>query len=154
MGPLAQMLEMLPGNLGQAARSIDPKDAEDQLKLTEAIINSMTPGERRNPDVLNASRRRRIARGSGTEVQDVNRLIKQFREAQKMFKIIAKNRRAWIAPFVRLAWWPGEVSRPFRVPSPSRCRQAGSLLKTYQFGSSLFQGERFQWFEFVYAVLV
>ncbi len=91
MGPLAQLLEMLPGNLGQAARSIDPKDAEDQLKLTEAIINSMTPGERRNPDVLNASRRRRIARGSGTEVQDVNRLIKQFREAQKMFKAIQKT---------------------------------------------------------------
>ena len=91
MGPFAQLLEMLPGNLGQAARSIDPKDAEKQLKLTEAIINSMTIGERRNPDILNASRRRRIARGSGTEVQDVNRLIKQFREAQKMFKMIQKT---------------------------------------------------------------
>ncbi len=91
MGPFAQLLEMLPGNLGQAARSIDPKDAEKQLKLTEAIINSMTVGERRNPDILNASRRRRIARGSGTEVQDVNRLIKQFREAQKMFKMIQKT---------------------------------------------------------------
>jgi signal recognition particle subunit SRP54 len=91
MGPFAQLLEMLPGNLGQAARSIDPKDAEKQLKLTEAIINSMTVGERRNPDVLNASRRRRIARGSGTEVQDVNRLIKQFREAQKIFKSIQKT---------------------------------------------------------------
>ena len=62
-----------------------------QLKLTEAIINSMTPQERRNPDVLNANRRRRIARGSGTEVQDVNRLIKQYREAQKMFKMIKKS---------------------------------------------------------------
>lgn len=91
MGPFAQLLEMLPGNLGQAARSIDPKEAESQMKLTEAIINSMTPGERRNPDVLNASRRRRIARGSGTEVQDVNRLIKQFREAQKMIKSIQKT---------------------------------------------------------------
>jgi len=91
MGPFAQLLEMLPGNLGQAARSIDPQDAEKQLKKTEAIINSMTVGERRNPDVLNASRRRRIARGSGTDVQDVNRLIKQFREAQKMFKMIQKT---------------------------------------------------------------
>jgi signal recognition particle subunit SRP54 len=91
MGPFAQLLEMLPGGMGQAARSIDPKDAENQLKMTEAIINSMTLGERRNPDVLNASRRRRIARGSGTEVQDVNRLIKQFREAQRMFKSIQKT---------------------------------------------------------------
>ncbi len=91
MGPFAQILEMLPGNLGQAARGIDPQDAEQQMKMTEAIINSMTPGERRNPDVLNASRRRRIARGSGTEVQDVNRLIKQFREAQRLFKTIQKT---------------------------------------------------------------
>lgn len=91
MGPFGKILEMLPGNLGQAARSIDPADAEKQLKLTEAIISSMTPGERRNPDVLNASRRRRIARGSGVEVQDVNKLIKQFREAQKIFKTIQKT---------------------------------------------------------------
>lgn len=91
MGPFSKILEMLPGNLGQAARSIDPADAEKQLKLTEAIISSMTPGERRNPDVLNASRRRRIARGSGVEVQDVNKLIKQFREAQKIFKTIQKT---------------------------------------------------------------
>lgn len=91
MGPFAQLLEMLPGQMGQAARGIDPKEAESQIKLTEAIINSMTPGERRNPDVLNASRRRRIARGSGTDVQDVNRLIKQFREAQKIFKSLQKT---------------------------------------------------------------
>jgi signal recognition particle subunit SRP54 len=91
MGPIAQILEMLPGGMGQMARQVDPRDAERQLKLTEAIINSMTPKERRNPDVLNASRRRRIARGSGTEVPDVNRLIKQYREAQKMFKMIKKS---------------------------------------------------------------
>ncbi len=91
MGPIAQILEMLPGNLGQAARGIDPKDAESQMKMTEAILSSMTKVERRSPDVLNASRRRRIARGSGTEVQDVNRLLKQFREAQRMFKTIQKT---------------------------------------------------------------
>ncbi|GAB4497215.1 MAG: signal recognition particle protein [Anaerolineales bacterium] len=90
IGPIAQLLEMLPGQMGQAARTIDPKDAEKQLKMTEAIINSMTPYERRNPNVLNASRRRRIAKGSGTEVQDVNRLMKQFRDAQKMMKTIKK----------------------------------------------------------------
>jgi signal recognition particle subunit SRP54 len=91
MGPLAQILEMLPGNMGQLAKQIDPRDAEQQLKMTEAIINSMTPKERRNPDILNASRRRRIARGSGTDVQNVNRLIKQYREAQRMFKTIRKS---------------------------------------------------------------
>ena len=91
MGPLTQILEMLPGGMGQMARQISPQDAEKQLKLTEAIINSMTPGERRKPDILNASRRRRIARGSGTEVQDVNRLIKQYREAQRLMKTIKKS---------------------------------------------------------------
>ena len=91
MGPIAQVLEMLPGGMGQLARQIDPKDAENQLKMTEAIISSMTVQERRRPDVLNASRRRRIAGGSGTEVQDVNRLIKQYREAQRLFKNIKKS---------------------------------------------------------------
>ncbi|MFM8322446.1 MAG: hypothetical protein ACKOC5_16150 [Chloroflexota bacterium] len=73
------------------AKQISPQDAENQLKLTEAIINSMTREERRKPDILNASRRRRIAGGSGTQVQDVNRLIKQFREAQKLFKTLKKS---------------------------------------------------------------
>jgi signal recognition particle subunit SRP54 len=91
MGPLAQIMEMLPGQLGQAARQIDPRDIEKNFKQTEAIINSMTRQERRNPDILNASRRRRIAAGSGMEVQDVNRLIKQFREAQKMMKMFQKT---------------------------------------------------------------
>ncbi len=91
MGPFQQILEMLPGGLGQAARNIDPKEAEKSLKLTEAIISSMTQAERRNPDILNASRRRRIARGSGTEVQDVNRILKQFRDAQRMAKTLQKT---------------------------------------------------------------
>jgi signal recognition particle subunit SRP54 len=91
MGPLQQILEMLPGNLGQAARGIDPRDAENQLKLMEAVLNSMTVQERRHPDVLNASRRRRIARGSGTDVQDVNRILKQFRETQRLMKTLQKT---------------------------------------------------------------
>lgn len=91
MGPVGQILEMLPGGMGQMARQVSPQDAERQLRFTEAIINSMTPGERRRPEILNASRRRRIARGSGTEVQDVNRLMKQFRDAQKLFKTIKKS---------------------------------------------------------------
>jgi len=91
MGPLGQIMDMLPGQLGQAARQIDPKDIDKNFKQTEAIINSMTLKERRNPDILNASRRRRIAAGCGMEVQDVNRLIKQFREAQKMMKMFQKT---------------------------------------------------------------
>jgi signal recognition particle subunit SRP54 len=91
LGPLGQLLEMLPGGMGQMARQISPQEAEKQLKMTEAIINSMTRDERRKPDLLNASRRRRIARGSGTDVQDVNRLMKQFRDAQKLFKTMKKS---------------------------------------------------------------
>jgi len=91
MGPLGQIMEMLPGGMGQMARQVSPQDAERQLKYTEAIINSMTVRERRRPEILNASRRRRIARGSGTEVQDVNRLMKQFRDAQKLFKMMKKS---------------------------------------------------------------
>lgn len=91
MGPLSQIMEMLPGQMGQAARGIDPTLVEKNFKQSEAIINSMTLKERRDPDLLNASRRRRIAAGAGMEVQDVNRLIKQFREAQKMMKMLQKT---------------------------------------------------------------
>ncbi|GAB4494263.1 MAG: signal recognition particle protein [Anaerolineales bacterium] len=91
MGPLAQILEMLPGQLGQAAKQVDPRDIEKNFKQIEAIISSMTPAERRNPDLLNASRRRRIAAGSGNDVQAVNRLMKQFRETQKLMKTLQKT---------------------------------------------------------------
>lgn len=91
MGPLGQIMEMLPGGMGQMAKQISPQDAERQLKMTEAIINSMTREERMRPDVLNGARRRRIARGSGTDVQDVNRLMKQFRDAQRLFKTFKKS---------------------------------------------------------------
>jgi len=91
MGPLGQIMDMLPGGMGQMARQISPQDAEKQFKMTEAIISSMTKEERYKPDILNANRRRRIASGSGTQVQDVNRLIKQFRDAQRLFKTIKKS---------------------------------------------------------------
>ena len=90
MGPLGQLLDMLPGG-NKISNQISPQDAERQLKMTEAIINSMTKEERYRPEILNASRRRRIAGGSGTTVQDVNRLMKQFREAKKMFKKLKKS---------------------------------------------------------------
>lgn len=91
MGPLSQMMEMLPGQYGAVARNVDPKAAESQLKIVEAIINSMTVAERRNPKILNASRRRRIAAGCGKDVQDVNRLMKQFRDIQTMLKQLQKT---------------------------------------------------------------
>ena len=91
MGPIQQILGMLPGQLGQAAKQIDPKAADKSMKMTEAILSSMTRKERMNPDLLNASRKRRIAAGSGTEVQDINRLLKQFRDSQKMMKTLQKT---------------------------------------------------------------
>lgn len=91
MGSFSQIMDMLPGGMGQAARSVSPEETERSLKRTEAIINSMTLQERRNPDLLNASRRRRIARGAGTDVQEVNRLMKQFRDAQRLMKSLKKT---------------------------------------------------------------
>jgi len=91
MGPLGQLMEMLPGQMGQVARQVDPRDAEAQLKQIEAVINSMTVDERRNPKVLNASRRRRIAQGSGLEVQVVNQVMKRFRETQRLIKTLQKS---------------------------------------------------------------
>jgi signal recognition particle subunit SRP54 len=85
MGPLGQVMEMIPG-LGGLAREAEGAVERGELKRVEAIIRSMTPAERREPGILNASRRRRIARGSGTTLPDVNRLMKQFAEMQKLMK--------------------------------------------------------------------
>ena len=89
MGPLSGILKMLPGmsNIGD----IDIPD--DAMNKPEAIIRSMTPKERRHPEILNASRRRRIAAGSGTTVQDVNQLIRQFEEAKKQMKMVMNQTR-------------------------------------------------------------
>ena len=83
MGPLQNVLGMLPG---VGAQLKDAEISDDQVRRTEAIIRSMTPAERENPSIINGSRRTRIANGSGTQVQDVNRLVKQFGEMQKMMK--------------------------------------------------------------------
>lgn len=85
LGPLSELLGMIPG-MGKMTKELEPGMAEDNLKSVEAIISSMTVKERRNPQLLNASRRRRIAAGSGTTVQEVNQLMKQFRDMQKMMK--------------------------------------------------------------------
>ena len=94
MGPLGQVLEMIPG---MKARMGDQELDEGHIKGVEAIVLSMTPRERREPDVLNASRRRRIATGSGTSVQEVNQLLNQFRQMQKMMKQFAGGKMRGLA---------------------------------------------------------
>jgi len=89
MGPMGSLLEMIPGGK-KLASQVDADKAEKELKRVEAIINSMTLAERRNPAILNGSRRRRIAQGSGTTVTDVNRLMKQFLEMKKMMQRVSK----------------------------------------------------------------
>jgi len=87
MGPLEQVLSLIPGLSGaKQFRKIQEELDEKELVYIEAIINSMTPEERRNPSIINGSRRKRIARGSGTTVQEVNRLLKQFEQTRKLIK--------------------------------------------------------------------
>lgn len=85
MGPLQQVLGMIPGVAGKI-KDEDAEKGEKELKRVEALINSMTPRERAKPSIINPSRKRRIAAGSGAKVEDVNRLLKQFEQMQKMMK--------------------------------------------------------------------
>ena len=88
MGNLKDIASMIPG-MGKALKDIDIPD--DAFKQTEAIIGSMTPAERENPEIINVRRRERIAKGSGTTVADVNRLLKQFEQTRKMMKTVASG---------------------------------------------------------------
>ncbi|HSQ88673.1 signal recognition particle protein [Romboutsia sp.] len=94
MGPLDKILGMMPGmgNIKDQLGDVDLNGKE--MKRTKAIVQSMTVEERRNPSILNASRKKRIARGSGTSVQDVNRLIKQFNEMKKMMKMFTGSQKS------------------------------------------------------------
>ena len=85
MGNIKDLASMIPG-VGKAIKDVDIDD--NAFKSIEAIINSMTPKERTNPEILNQSRRMRIAKGSGTNIQDVNRLLKQFDQMRKMMKMV------------------------------------------------------------------
>ncbi|NLK33894.1 MAG: signal recognition particle protein [Gracilibacteraceae bacterium] len=87
MGPLSSILEMLPGMASSKLKGVEVDDRE--LIKVEAIIRSMTKKERQNPDIINGSRRRRIASGSGTSIQDVNRVIKNYEKSKKMLKQLA-----------------------------------------------------------------
>src|SRR5690606_16446552 len=85
LGPLDQLLDMIPGV--SAAKGLKNLQVDErQMARVVAIVQSMTTEEKRHPEILNASRRKRIALGSGTSVQDVNRLIKQFEDMRKMMK--------------------------------------------------------------------
>jgi signal recognition particle subunit SRP54 len=90
MGSMGSLLEMIPGGK-KLASQVDTEKAEQELKRVDAIINSMTRQERRNPALLNGSRRRRVAQGSGTTVTDINRLMKQFMEMKKMMQRVSKG---------------------------------------------------------------
>jgi len=89
MGPVSKLLDALP--LGVTGNQIDGREAESQLVFTQAILQSMTAQEKSKPEILNASRKRRIARGSGTSVQQINQLLRQYRQMRKMMKQIGKR---------------------------------------------------------------
>ena len=91
MGSLSQIVEMIPG-MGQLSKKMPQEFDDDQIKRVEAIIRSMTQDERHHPEIINGSRRRRIARGSGTTAQDINQLLNQFRQTQKMMRQFSRSR--------------------------------------------------------------
>jgi signal recognition particle subunit SRP54 len=92
MGPLSQVMDMLPGMGSLKGKMADADLDESHIGKIEAIIRSMTPGERRRPETINGSRRRRISAGSGTGPQDVNQLLNQFRQTQKLMKQMASGK--------------------------------------------------------------
>jgi signal recognition particle subunit SRP54 len=89
MGGIQGLLDKLPGELARAAQGAQVDDRA--IRRLEGIINAMTPAERAKPEILKASRKRRIASGSGASVQEVNRLLAQFEQTQKMMKMVAKG---------------------------------------------------------------
>ena len=93
MGPLSQLMGMIPGIDKKALDSVDMEDGEKRMKRIEAIIRSMTPAERQKPQIINANRKIRIAKGSGTRVQDVNTLLKQFDQMKQMMKQFTNPRQ-------------------------------------------------------------
>ena len=91
MGGMGALMDKMPAQLANMANNVNPEVGDKALRRIEGIINSMTPQERRKPDLLKASRKRRIAAGAGVQVQDVNRLLNQFEEMQKMMKMFSKG---------------------------------------------------------------
>lgn len=100
MGPLSQVMEMVPG-FGKISRQIKQEDQEKGLQKIESVILSMTPRERQHPEIIEGSRKRRIARGSGTSIQDVNQLLNQFQQMKQMMKQLKKMKGKFSLPFMR-----------------------------------------------------
>jgi len=112
MGGLSSMLDKLPAQFAQAASQVNPADSEKQIRRLEGIINSMTPAERAKPELIKASRKRRIATGAGVPVQDVNRMLNQFEQMQSMMK---QMRKGGLAKMMRgLGRMPGMPGLPKR----------------------------------------
>lgn len=91
MGGMGALMDKMPAQLAGMAAKVNPDDADKSIRRIEGIINSMTPLERRKPELIKATRKKRIADGSGVQVQEVNRLLKQFEETQKMMKMFSKG---------------------------------------------------------------
>jgi signal recognition particle subunit SRP54 len=91
MGGMGALMDKMPSQIAGMAAKVNPDDADKSLRRIEGIINSMTPTERRKPEIIKATRKKRIADGSGVQVQEVNRLLKQFEETQKMMKMFSKG---------------------------------------------------------------
>jgi signal recognition particle subunit SRP54 len=92
MGPISKLLDMMPNSMvGLGGNKVDGDVAERQIKRTQAILQSMTAKERQSPRILNASRKRRIALGSGTSVPEVNQLLRQYKQTRKLMKKIGKR---------------------------------------------------------------
>lgn len=91
MGGMGALMDKMPAQIAGMAAKVNPEDADKSLRRIEGIINSMTPLERRKPEIIKATRKKRIADGSGVQVQEVNRLLKQFEETQKMMKMFSKG---------------------------------------------------------------
>lgn len=91
MGGMGALMDKMPSQIAGMAAKVNPEEADKSLRRIEGIINSMTPLERRKPEIIKATRKKRIADGSGVQVQEVNRLLKQFEETQKMMKMFSKG---------------------------------------------------------------
>lgn len=91
MGGMGALMDKMPSQIAGMAAKVNPDDADKSIRRIEGIINSMTPLERRKPELIKATRKKRIADGSGVQVQEVNRLLKQFEETQKMMKMFSKG---------------------------------------------------------------
>jgi len=130
MGPLRQVMEMLPGmNKLMDMPEMEEALEGDQLKYVEAIILSMTREERRSPDIINGSRRKRIARGSGTGVEEVNQLLKQFNEMRTMIRQVSSGKGPW-AQMARQYGGAGAAGLPGGGGMPALARPSGSGKKT------------------------